>query len=188
MKNQKQWCCLSLFFKHCLISGHKRSLDGMALYVTDINRFLPVRDASSIFDSQIVKTQWMVTSLLLIYASEFTSAVFLRQEADKEIMRMETEAGELTNDNRVGTLERPWILHHLPLSCWKVYHDKLNSVFSYLSYRTNSFSICWRLLKDWLRILHCNTEILSITSSTVAVPSSSSHWKNVISWQTQTLR
>ncbi|CAK6973388.1 polycystic kidney disease protein 1-like 2 [Scomber scombrus] len=32
--------------------------------------------------------------------SQFTSAAFLRQEADKEILRMETEAGELTSDNR----------------------------------------------------------------------------------------
>ena len=80
---------------YTLISGLRRNVDAMGS-VTDINELLQVRDASLILHkASLTHESWRTV---------LTSAVFLRQEADKELKRMETTGGEPTNYNRVGTL------------------------------------------------------------------------------------
>lgn len=106
------------------------------------------------------------------YTSKFTSAVFLRQKADEELLRMETTAGEPTDDSRVGTftLESPCkVLHQcnchgtLNAVCFSLSQDKF---IQYLLKGTETLSPEYALQNDDTisHIINCSTGILILAS------------------------
>lgn len=90
---------------------------------------------------------WIMRTISLYIVKKKRQKVlgsFLRQEADKELRRMETTVGEPTDDNRVGSFapETPCVESFSR-------HVKFSGLFLPF-YRTNSSSICWRARKSHL--------------------------------------